>query len=589
MSTKKSLSQYIFRILTVFSLIPIILVVSCLMFLNYYNYSRLTSDTANRYIDNINTMLTDYYHISQIVIEEIEYKLPGDLILDYEGHVKELLIDLVADYYEIENVYITFSNSISYYRTRIYEKTEYDPTTRPFYHAAMANKDQMVIVGPYHGFEQDFINKLNWDVTLSKYRRVSDSLDSVINVDINIDTVQEYITKLPLEPGSHIILLNDKKEIMFSNDHTFFLSLIKNPEYQSYLLSSSNKATIYDILYSKFLYTNPQTNISMVYLSPVKNNIRPFFNNLVIIGLLLMIIIIIMIFLSSKTQRTIMKKVLIIKDTIQQVGKSTDYNGTDCYIKSPDGVPDEVDAVISTLNEMIHRICVQTNDLEKKNTDIADQFDIINNLYKDAHKLNEELNLTNIKLSTSYKEMIMTLSQAIEQKDPHTKGHSQRVSEYALMLGEKLNLTNVDLDKLEVAALLHDIGKIIVDLSIINKKDDLEDHEYDSMKAHPEAGKVILSGITYFDDIPEIVAQHHERPDGKGYPNGYSNGQIHKLAYILSVADAFDVMTSLRPYKERSFSLDEAMNELIKYRGTQFKADVVDAMVELIKSDAIII
>ncbi|MBI5027001.1 MAG: HD domain-containing protein [Nitrospirae bacterium] len=179
---------------------------------------------------------------------------------------------------------------------------------------------------------------------------------------------------------------------------------------------------------------------------------------------------------------------------------------------------------------------------------------------------------------------ITTLTEAIDAKSGWTRGHSDRVMALSIAIGAKMGLNKSALDRLKLAALLHDIGKIGTDRELLYKSGALMGSEYDEFKKHPSKGEEILRHIKQLQDIMPDIRHHHERYDGKGYPDGLSRDAIPIGARILAAADAFDAMTTDRPYRSAK-SLAEAKDELIKCSGTQFEPDVVKALIEVLESD----
>ena len=199
-------------------------------------------------------------------------------------------------------------------------------------------------------------------------------------------------------------------------------------------------------------------------------------------------------------------------------------------------------------------------------------------------KINVELKDTYDKLEKAYLESIETLRYTVEAKDTYTRGHSDRVSAYSVLLGQKLNLSEEDIKILKVGGLFHDIGKIGVPDSILLKTSKLTDDEYSEIKNHPTIGAHILSNATIFKDVIPIVKHHHERYDGFGYPGKLKGEEIPYLARIAAVADAFDAMTSRRTYRD-SLSLDIVKSEIEKCKGTQFDPELADAFLDLLNND----
>jgi len=177
------------------------------------------------------------------------------------------------------------------------------------------------------------------------------------------------------------------------------------------------------------------------------------------------------------------------------------------------------------------------------------------------------------KLERSYLNTIYALVNAMEAKDIYTKGHSERVTILSLLLGKKLNMGIEDLKLLRIGALLHDIGKIGVFGSILNKDESLTSDEYDVIKQHPIIGDKIISPVGLGKPVHDIILQHHEWIDGSGYPYGIGSSEISYYSKIVSVADAFDAMTSQRIYRH-DLSRESAFLEVINGSESQFDAHI---------------
>ena len=198
-------------------------------------------------------------------------------------------------------------------------------------------------------------------------------------------------------------------------------------------------------------------------------------------------------------------------------------------------------------------------------------------------KINEELKDTNEKLEKAYLETVETLRYTVEAKDTYTRGHSDRVSEYSVLIGKYLGLSEEELHKLKVGGLFHDIGKIGVPDSILLKTTKLTDDEYSEIKNHPSIGAHILSNASIFQDIIPIVKHHHERYDGRGYPGKLEGENIPYLARIAAIADSFDAMTSKRTYRD-SLPIDVVKSEIEKNKGTQFDPNIADVFLDILNN-----
>ena len=194
--------------------------------------------------------------------------------------------------------------------------------------------------------------------------------------------------------------------------------------------------------------------------------------------------------------------------------------------------------------------------------------------------LKKNIDDKDIELVTSIK----TLISIINAKDRYTYSHVERVVIYSRLLADKLNLSDVDKSNLIYGAYMHDIGKINIAKEILVKRMKLEKEEWEELKQHPENGVEIIKSVESLKDVIPLIKHHHERYDGKGYPDGLSGENIPYLARVLTVVDSFDAMTSNRPYNRRK-SYEEGIEELRKCSGEQFDPEIAKAFIEVIESN----
>jgi len=179
-------------------------------------------------------------------------------------------------------------------------------------------------------------------------------------------------------------------------------------------------------------------------------------------------------------------------------------------------------------------------------------------------------------LKSTYFDTIKAISNSIEARDPYTKGHSERVARFAKAIAEELNWDKKEIDLIDWGGMLHDVGKIGLPDSILNKPGKLTDDEYNHIKLHPLVGAQIIKGISFLESVTPYILEHHERFDGKGYPMGVAGENISIKGRLLAIADAFDAMTSDRPYR-KALTPEDAFKEISRNRGTQFDPEIARA------------
>lgn len=199
-------------------------------------------------------------------------------------------------------------------------------------------------------------------------------------------------------------------------------------------------------------------------------------------------------------------------------------------------------------------------------------------------KINTELQDKSEELEKAYLDTIGILRQTVEAKDPYTRGHSDRVSEFSVLIGKKMGLDDETLHILKIGGLFHDIGKIGIPDSILLKESKLSDEEYSQIKNHPTIGAHMLGDAAVFKDIIPIVKHHHERFDGKGYPSQLAGENIPFIARIAAVADTFDAMTSKRTYRD-ALPLSVVKEEIERCSGTQFDPEIAKVFLDILNND----
>lgn len=188
-------------------------------------------------------------------------------------------------------------------------------------------------------------------------------------------------------------------------------------------------------------------------------------------------------------------------------------------------------------------------------------------------------------LNQVFLDIAAVLAAAVEAKDPITGAHGQRVAELAVALARAVGVSDDELEGVYIGAVLHDIGKIAVPTEILIGSHPLTEEEWALIKRHPLDGARIISSVQFPWDVKSVILQHHERFDGMGYPAGLRGEEIVLFARIFAVVDAFEAMTSDRPYR-RAMAEEKALDEITGNAGTQFDPDIARTFVELRRSEA---
>lgn len=330
------------------------------------------------------------------------------------------------------------------------------------------------------------------------------------------------------------------------------------------------------VVFSGYIEDSKISNIKIVIEHDISEIFNPkywiiYFVGVIIIGVLSAITLTIKIF------KIIKEHLNLIKGMLDKVGKGK-YNFTvpaKYQMKEWISVFNKIATMSKSIREREHQLSMY-------NQELMDAHESIESMYK-------KLKSTDAEKRNQFIEVIASMLNLIELKDEYTAGHSKAVTQYAGIIAREMNTKHgyrIDEDKLRVGSILHDIGKIGIDENVLNKPSRLNRDEYEIIKSHPSNGAKAIKGIQDFQIELAIIELHHEKYDGTGYPNGLKGDEIPMEARIVSVADAFDAMTSNRPYRNAMTS-NEAIVELVKCKGTQFDPKVVDVMVTLIKMNKI--
>ncbi|MFN3966729.1 MAG: HD domain-containing phosphohydrolase [Endomicrobiia bacterium] len=255
----------------------------------------------------------------------------------------------------------------------------------------------------------------------------------------------------------------------------------------------------------------------------------------------------------------------------------SDYADTDIIVLT---VYPTVDSAIKTLKLGVYDYILKPFNVETMTAQIERVFNrrkLLNEL-KTEKQLKEKITMLFEDMQDLFLSTIKSLSEAIEAKDKTTYGHCERLRDYSIRIGKKLNFTVDEIKDLEYASLLHDVGKIAIPESILSKPGKLTKEEFDIVKTHSIKGVDILGSIKQLSSACVGIKYHHERYDGNGYPEGLKGEEIPLIARIISVGDAFDAMTSDRPYRKK-MRKEDAISILIEEKNKQFDGNIVEKFI----------
>lgn len=529
----------------------------------------------------------------EIFMENFDENVKSNLNMFSE--LKNIQRILENDGEEVEEIFKSFKNNYAYKSIdlgtsdgRMYSSyyTElpdnYDPRTRPWYYDGVKGDGKISVTSPYAYILDD--ENLIVSYVKSIKNSETDELIGVIDIDIDFKYIEDILKNLYTNDYMKIMLL-DKNNNIILEKHGESIFSINDRGYRAeesmFNDGYNQKISLNGIKYRLDRITLEDSKFSIVMLTSFEYLNFELLKVLILILFITFILMLIIIYAISQLEPVFLKPMDLLVEGIADITGGNYLR----KIELDDKTPLEIDNIKNEINIMSNEIFLKTTELINQREEINGQYEEINALYEETTAMNDELNKMVDKLKESNKVIVEALSNAIEANDPYTKGHCERVKNYSVEIAKILGYSESSIQRLEFAAMLHDIGKVGVPSEILRKESKLTDKEYSIIKMHPEIGYEILKGVPYLKDIAKIVLEHHERVDGKGYPNGLKMEQIHGMAKILCVADAYDAMTTERPYRKNPLSTEEAMEELKRNTSIQFDSDVVDAFLKILNNE----
>lgn len=584
---KKNLHQVLANILIIFAMMPICIISFYILYHNIDMYKNDFEKNIYKNLNNISLVLDNFDKNNKNTLEIFSSNLHIQNVLKINKDKDSLISTMYKyekTYDEIKYIVIGSEDGGFYTTSENLLPKNFDPRKRPWYIQAIRNSEDISVSNIY----ESAIKKGDYDVTYSKkiIDYESGRVLGIVGLDIDFEVIKKAISDFKLNKSGFFMILNQYGQVVADNDPKMRKKILRDNDIIENILNHKNSSKQILIEGEKYIYYLVKNNSTKWHIIAFVPKMF-FLQQIFIYGIITVLIIILMyglsILLGNKLAKTITKPVRLFIEALDEVGKGN----YDAKIHYPNWAPNEIHEVLKSINSMIDKVESQTNELNQKNKEISLQHEEINALYEETIAMNQSLNNLVHELKDTYKTTVKCLADAIEANDVYTKGHCERVTKYALQIADEMNISKKDMLNLQYASLLHDIGKIGIPNNILNKPDRLTDEEYEIIKKHPSIGYKIIKEIPYLSESAVILHEHHERIDGKGYPNGLTGDKINLMSKILSIADSYDAMTSNRPYRFKPLSKEEAIEQLIKNKDTQFDSQIVDIFIKLLKMDDI--
>jgi len=458
---------------------------------------------------------------------------------------------------------------------------DYDCRNRAWYKKAVANRDKAVWSDPY--LDAGDIGGIV--VTVARAAEKDGNLVGVVGMDIKLQRLADVFDDIRFGENGFLMLINNEGEILSHPDKEKLLTRVCDDSdlCEQFIVDSGTNIFNYKGEETIISYMDvPDTEWRLVGLMPIdlSSQLIQVKNNIIKIAL----VSVLFAFLTgSLLSGVITKPLQQMMNTIHSISKGDlneriDTNSNDEFVV----LGNQFNEMIDTLRGLIEERNRNVVELMEMNEEILEQSLKIKKYSQEKEAMNIELSNILEELRKNYLSTVRALASAIEANDKYTWGHCERVSNISIAIAKSMGVNTEDINTLEFAALLHDIGKLGISPEILNKKGKLTQEEFEIVKRHPGIGYEILSEVEFLYDSRKVLLQHHERIDGNGYPQGLYGDNIAFLAKIMAVADAYDAMTSSRPYREIPLTKEQAIEELIKGKGTQFDEEIVDSFIELL-------
>lgn len=463
---------------------------------------------------------------------------------------------------------------------------DYDCRERDWYKKAASKRGEAVWSDPY----MDAGDIGGIVVTVSRAVEKDGELVGAVGMDIKLERWADIFDEIKFGDNGYLMLIDNNGVIFSDPDKEKLMTSICEDVELCSQIEQGEETSIFNYKGSESILSHMRvsdTEWQLVGIMPINlsNKLAPIKNNIfcIAIGSILFSFIVGSLLSTALTKPLSHMMGAMGKISEGDLDERIDIKSNDEFMV----LGEEFNKMIAILKGLLRERDLNLEELTKMNEEIVKQSKKIKEYSREKEVMNVELSKLLVEIKKNYLSTVRALANAIEASDEYTYGHCERVAKVSMAIAEVLRLGSEKIHTLEIASLLHDIGKIGISPAILNKKGELTDEEYELIKQHPRIGYEILKDVEFLHDIRQIILQHHEWIDGSGYPQGLYGEDIVDMAKIMAIADAYDAMTSSRPYRETSLSKEEAMEELIKGKGSQFDAEMIDIFIEILNNPEI--
>lgn len=474
-----------------------------------------------------------------IASEKIVSTIPNDFL-----HIYDQWIGLSNSSANITWIYYALESDGSIYIAPIDETmpSDYDARTRDWYKGTIEKSGEIFWTEPY--VDAGDSNKILQTVSKAVYH--NGELKGVIGLDIELSKFTEIINNLSMSKNSSIFLINENDQIIAHNDSD--IEFYKNHFIND--MPDDNISEMRTFSNNQFIVSSIKLNLNNWKLVAITKT--SFVDDLMFIKNRIFLIVLITVMLSITISYLGFKNILIHLNSLVLITQK--FSDGDFSMRANVDSSDEFETLAISMNNMLDHI--------------------------------EDLIICQ---DNNYLKTVKALANAIEVSDEYTRGHCDRVEYISLSIAREMGLSEENQMHLKYACILHDIGKIGIPKDVLNKASSLTNEEYELIKTHPQIGHDIIKDIEFLSDAREILLQHHERVDGNGYPNKLTSENIRLESKILTVADTYDAISSLRVYRSTRLSSEEIKAEFKKCSGTQFDESVVKCMLKIMDQTSFLI